>query len=690
MALSGTVVTNSYDNTRYYKLEWTATQSAANNTSTISWTLSAVGGSGWYAERTLSVSIDGSTVYSKSNRVERTAGVITNGTKTITHNSNGSRSFTVSLNVAVYGTSINCTGSSTFTLDTIGRSSSILATDGTLGIGQTISITKQSSSFTHTLKWNTFAYSGTIAEKSSATSFSFTPPLYLANGTTNRTWFYLTYELITYNGSTQIGSVFKSVRMDIPETVKPSCTVSVSDGNGYSSTYGGYIQNCSSMNVTVTYTPSYSSEMASCSVTANGKTATLSNSLTYDAGLIDSSGTNYISATVTDQRGRSGTASTSINVIAYSSPSITFTLKRCDADGNESITGSYCKVTYTAKVTALSNKNGKTLELKYKKTTDSSYTTQSITMSSYEQSGSTTFMADDANSYNVQMVLSDNFKTSISSAELSTGFSIMHIAASGKGIAFGKISQADEFEVGMDAEFSNPTTFDKTVLCKGLVDFEGGWVERLRAITTGSFNDLTKTGRYLIDSTDVLDGPGSGYDSGYLYVWSRGGGGGPAYQEFINWWYGTTHIRYRKNSTTAWTNWVKVVTANDIPSDYIMNSGISDDGWNYKKWSNGDYELWRTKSLDTNNFTAVGSGLSGYYQINDSFSLDSGLKLTSIENVQMTVNGNRSAFGSAYTYANVTSVDTTNISFKIVSPKASSTSETIYLYAYVRARWTAR
>ena len=44
MALSGSVATNAGEYSRYYRLNWTATQSIANNTSTISWTLTAAGG----------------------------------------------------------------------------------------------------------------------------------------------------------------------------------------------------------------------------------------------------------------------------------------------------------------------------------------------------------------------------------------------------------------------------------------------------------------------------------------------------------------------------------------------------------------------------------------------------------------------------------------------------------------------
>jgi hypothetical protein len=127
MALSGSVNTTKY-NGRYYQLSWTAQQSIADNTSTISWTLRAIGGTNaWYAERTLKVVIDGETVYSKADRVERFTGEIKTGTKKITHNTNGDRKFTVSLEAAVYVTTVNCSGSGTFTLNDIPRAATITA-----------------------------------------------------------------------------------------------------------------------------------------------------------------------------------------------------------------------------------------------------------------------------------------------------------------------------------------------------------------------------------------------------------------------------------------------------------------------------------------------------------------------------------------------------------------------------------
>ena len=119
MALSGTLNTNDYDG-RFYQVKWTATQSINNNSSTINWTVSALGGgTRWFAERTLKVIIAGKTVVDKVDRVERYDGEIAKGSFTISHAADGSKSFAASIQAAVYTSTINCTGNTTFALDQI-------------------------------------------------------------------------------------------------------------------------------------------------------------------------------------------------------------------------------------------------------------------------------------------------------------------------------------------------------------------------------------------------------------------------------------------------------------------------------------------------------------------------------------------------------------------------------------------
>ena len=653
MALNGIVKTNADSNGRYYQLTWSATQSTANNTSTISWTLSAQGYSGgWVAERTLYATIDGATVYNKSDRVERKVGTIKTGTKTITHNSNGSRSFTITLGAAVYGTSVNCKGSGTFSLNTIARASTLNVSDGTLGIAQTITADRKSSNFTHTLTWTTgSSYSGTIATKSTATSWSFTPPLELANVQTSFSVVAVLFTLTTYNGTTQVGTSGKTVSMVIPNSVAPSCSVSVTDPTGYLDTYGGYIQNKSKMKIAVTATPAYGSPIASYRIIVNNKNQYNYNPAT--TGVITTSGSNTIIGKATDERDRTGSATTTINVLAYSSPKITFTIHRCDQDGTENMTGSYCKVTYKAVITSLSNKNSKSIKLRYKKTNDTQYTSRTINMSAYTQEGSEIFSAEDGSSYNVQMQAIDSFETSTTTAELSTGFSIMHIPASGKGLAVGKISQADEFEVGMVSRFYNEAHFDK------------GLTEVITYVENGDCNNIVTSGHYCI-SSKVTNKPVS-ETSGWLSVKTFVQNSNYCHQEYI----ATDGRRYfRHKSSGTWGNWIS------LDEDYIIETAKSGD-WDYKKWNNGNIELWCVKTLTSDISTQYAN--SSMYFKDSSIDFPSGL-IKNVKNVQLTINANGLKMVQAYT------INTNNILFRVLAPKAE-VSGTMYVHAYVIGTW---
>lgn len=236
MALSGVVNTNTYNSKgRYYQLSWTATQSVANNTSTITWTLSALGNNGsWYAERFVEAVIAGKTVYTKTARVERYNGQIATGSLTLSHNSDGSLSFTASLGAELYTNYNgvpNLTGSGSFTLDTIPRASGISVSTAAVGSNPTFTISKASSSFTHTLKYTFGSLSGTIVSKTTASTY---------NGWTIPTTFYSelskssgagTITCETYNGSTLVGSKNATFTVLVPDSSKPTLNPVVKDTN---------------------------------------------------------------------------------------------------------------------------------------------------------------------------------------------------------------------------------------------------------------------------------------------------------------------------------------------------------------------------------------------------------------------------------------------------------------------------
>lgn len=150
MALSGSVKSSTYSGVGL-QLSWTATQNVSNNTSKVSWTLRSFGGStsAYYKAGPVTLTINGTTAYSTTSRFELYgAGAWSkSGSLTITHNNDGSKSFAVSIEAAIYSYSVNCTGSATFTLDKIARtpsaptSCSITAGQGNyVGLGDTVTI----------------------------------------------------------------------------------------------------------------------------------------------------------------------------------------------------------------------------------------------------------------------------------------------------------------------------------------------------------------------------------------------------------------------------------------------------------------------------------------------------------------------------------------------------------------------
>lgn len=661
MALSGSVSTNGArgeGDGRYYTLTWSASQSISKNTSTISWSLSTAGGySGYYyVERTLWVKIDGETVYSKSAEVNRYAGTIASGTKTITHNSDGSRSFTVEIQGSVYYADITCTGSKTFTLDTIARASTFKSlTDGTLGVKQTITADRKSSNFTHTLTWVCGSNSGTLATKENATSWEFTPSLELAAAAPSGTKVSCTFKLTTYNGSTAIGSTSKTVSLTIPASVVPTCSLTLSDTKGYQTKYGAYIQGQSILYAVVNATGKYGSKISSYTTVVNGMTYT---SKTFDTNTLKTSGSNTISTTVKDSRGRSASTKSTINVLAYSKPRITtLSVHRCNSDGTENNQGVKAKITYAYSITSLSSKNSNKCTLKYKQSGSTTWTTESITPTSYTMSGSKIIDADEAHSYDISIEVTDDFTTTTMSTSVSTGFCLYHIPASGKGITLGGIAESDGFNVQIDATFMQPIDarerifmgghkktddekqiyFESTdnvththstqiyggngssVTAIGVYDvknsrsvcsyddvnnkvyinpkthFSGGLTEQI-PVVAGDCNTLVTSGEYYV--ANGSNTPNNA--NGWLTVRALRTGTDYVSQEFTS-YQGTRYRRMLDNGT--WGSWIR-------EADFVISQGTVRI-WTYRKWNSGISECWGTDSGTITKYTTW-NGMYGY------------------------------------------------------------------------------
>ena len=527
-------------------------QNIANNTSNVTVKVTAkwTGGSFNRNDPSGSCTINGTkyTFTSDFNASQTTSGsqVIYSKTLNITHNSDGTKTLSCSASFATGVSSGTVTASASKTLTTIPRKSTMSVGNGTLGTAQTLTVTRKSTSFTHTITATCGSASTTICTKSTSTSIAFTPPLAWASQNTTGTSVSVKYTITTYSGSTSVGSNSYTVSCSIPASVKPSVSMTVSDPTGYLSTYGGYVQGLSKFTVSLSASGSYSSTIKSYSTTANGATYTASS---FTTGVITGSGTLSINTTVTDSRSRTATASKSVTVLAYAVPKISaFTVARCNQDGTANSGGSYMKVTFSSSVTSLNSKNKSTYTLKYKKSTDSAYTT--VTLSNYANNyavsgGSYIFAADTASSYNVTLTLADNFKSVSTSGTGSTATKTMSLYKQGKGVAFGKIA---EKENGFECAYPMYDRFGEQI-GNGLVtslENDPDTTNQHLILTTNN----TPSGKYMYILTFFYQSK----DSSQMASYSRMQMAIPYHYAGVMYW------RYYFFNNKAWSSWFQIPT----------------------------------------------------------------------------------------------------------------------------------
>lgn len=447
MAKSGSFNTTGYQG-RNLKFSWSiASQDITNNKTVINWSLEGdgTGAVSWYYTQSVKVVIDGSTVYSMddSSQVKLYDGtVVASGQKTISHNADGTRSFSASVEAGIYVWAVNCTGSGTFTIDTIPRASTFTVSNASadMGTSVTFNITRASTAFTHKL---TLTWGGVTSNIATGvgTSQSWTIPLSLANDLPNSLSSGCIITCITYNGSTEIGRKTLSMTLKVPSSIVPSISsVTISEAvSGLATKFGAYIQNKSKLKVVTAAAGSYSSTIKTYSVVILGKTYTGS---TITSDVIGSSGSVSIKVTVTDSRGRTATTTKTVTITAYADPSITrFTAQRCESDGTLNDDGVYVKLSFAFAITALSNKNDKSYTIGYKLQGDESYTTiTSGSVYTLDTSYISTIVFSGDNSYDFNLTVTDYFKPVNQFADIPTAFTLVDYHSSGTGLSFGEVS----------------------------------------------------------------------------------------------------------------------------------------------------------------------------------------------------------------------------------------------------------
>ena len=366
MASSGSFLSNGwYSSSKgdyvYLEFAWSVTAtSIENNTKPIYWELRGKRtASGYVNAGGFKVVIDGDTEYSKSTdyRIElRNGTIVASGKKTLTHKSDGTRSFDVSIQGGLYEYAVNCTGSKTFTLDTIPRASAITsAANVTLGNKCDVRWTPLSAAFRYKLEFSLGEWKYTTGaihpNKTSAYAYSsYSIPVKVAEQIPNSYTGTMKVILYTYSNSaatTLVGSDSETFTVTVPTTEAPIVSMSLSPVHSLPEAFNGiYVQGLSKVKATLSAEPQSKASIRYYDMTLEGKTYGADDN--YTSGYLTNSGIISVSGHAVDSRSYGGYTSGSVTVIPYAKPKIqNVVARRCDKNGKLLDSGTCLKITAT-------------------------------------------------------------------------------------------------------------------------------------------------------------------------------------------------------------------------------------------------------------------------------------------------------------------------------------------------------
>ena len=464
MAASGTIQQAIRTGYRL-QIAWTVgSQSAANNTSSVTAKVQLVSTGSSYtinssASKSGSLTINGTKYTFSFSAALNGSQTKTLYTKTVTvaHASDGSKvcafSATCGINVTLGGTYYgNITASGNGTFNTIPRATipTLSASNVNMGASVTISMPRASGSFDHTLTYSFGKASGTIGS-GLGTSKAWEVPISLASQIPSGTSGTCTITCKTYNGSTLIGTKSVSFKANVPDAIVPTIsTVSTTETvSGLVARFGAFVQGKSKVKIGIVAVGAFGSTIKSYKTTVDGKSYSGAAPTT---GTL-SSGTKAVTITVTDSRGRKATATRTITVIAYSAPTIRgLSPVRALADGTENYDGQHGKIGFSYSVATIGGKNESRYALEYK-SRDSAEWIQLQAGTGYALSTSilTGPVMNIDSAYDVRLSVTDYFTTTRKTVEIPTAFTLLDFNVSGRGAAFGKVSElADGLEIGLE------------------------------------------------------------------------------------------------------------------------------------------------------------------------------------------------------------------------------------------------
>ena len=534
---------------------------------------------------------------------------------TVNHNPDGTGSVKVDtwMNTEISAGVIEQT--KTLILDTIPRASVVSAPKtGILGSALKVEIDRKSASFSDKLYYKVGSKSEEqITAYGGGLTYNWTPPVSLATNAPNSTKLTVTLITKTYNGSTYVGRSECVVELSIPTSVAPTLSVALSDPTKVGTTYGGYVQLRSKIKVELTAAGSYGSTIKSYSIKVGNFYAATTSSGTTD--YLPSSGDVDVVCSVTDSRGRTTTTTQPVTVLPYSKPTISaISAARCNQDGSANRAGAYGKVTFSAAITALSNKNTAAYKVQYRAHGAERWTDAgSVAAGNYSPANVYVVFAADTNTrYAVRVVATDKFESVESTIrDLPAAFILMDLAKSKKSVGVGRECDKDNtLQVGLYSHFEKPVNQEvSSNPWYGLNDGTNQW--HLQAL-----QDSNKLGLGLTwDSSLKIDTDGNVTLPANLKATATTDlGKAPPYVCVFD----ASGWLYKRTLAELFSDM-------GIPAqkDYVVDRGTSS-SWHYEKWNSGVVKAWR-ETTSSNLGAAQDGGVNGWYYRIYTMALPSGM-----------------------------------------------------------------
>lgn len=621
-------------------------------------------------------------------------------TVTVSHDADGGKDVTISAAGSIPSTTLSSTScSDTVSLDTIPRASSITSAGAvTLGKACSVKWTPLSKSFRYKLKFVLGDWSYTTGaiypNTTSAYTYDDYPiPLEVANQLPKAKTGTMTVTLYTFSDSgatKQVGSASsKTFTVTVPDndSTKPTVNMTLSPVTKVGGVFSPlYIQGLSKIKAAFTGDGQYNADISSYRMTVLGKNY----ASPYQSDYISQSGKVTVTGRATDTRGYYGEVPEEINFIPYSKPEIlplsgtaAIVCARCDSTGKLTEAGTYLKIkarrSYSKVVSDGVQKNFCLIRYRYREEGTNTF------------SDWKTLLARD----NVATDIIDSAPISgvVSSTQTSYVVQVGVVDDIGESAAVQFVIPTDFVTIDIPEEFKGKRIglfryvegTDEDGLYMGLPIF-GGAVDSLKLGIR-----LTATESAPIDLDDYKT-PGCYYSpsiNNTKYIINtpyKGGGFGLEVRELQNTSYISQTMYFDRSRLTRhfngsiWSGWLRFLTTSHVESsasDFVTEAGTAN-GWTYKKWKSGTYEMFGVFSVTT---TVAGTALGSLYY-SEQFVLPSPF---TVENACLSGSALSWFFPTSGGLASVDDANN-NIGFRLYRPTAFEAGVTVSVRLHVTGK----